>query len=97
MIDELRRLAGIKTEAEDKTAVLNRLKSSEVGYMELKAKGTGFSCGNCRSIARGVECLNPAVKAPVSATHGCCNLFFPAKADDTRSSAEWAASEELWP
>jgi len=53
-----------------------------VGYMEIDADAGGFSCGTCRYVAPGPSedegsCMHIQVRAPVSATHGCCNLFWP--------------------
>lgn len=51
------------------------------GYMELREKAGGFSCGRCQWASQGAAglgfCLNPDVLATVSPTHGCCNLFKP--------------------
>lgn len=53
-----------------------------VGYMEIVADAGGFSCGACRYAAPGPSdeesvCVHIQVRAPVSGTHGCCNLFWP--------------------
>lgn len=53
-----------------------RLLSERIGYMELVEVAKGFACGACVSFEAD-ECQNPAVLAPVSARHGCCNLFWP--------------------
>lgn len=55
---------------------LARLLSPKVGYMELDVDASGFACGNCGYAAPGGNCRNPAVLAPVSTAHGCCNLFW---------------------
>lgn len=58
---------------------LKRLLSESVGYMELDEVAKGFACGACASYEAEEEgCRNPKVKAPVSARHGCCNLYWPA-------------------
>ncbi len=58
---------------------LKRLLSESVGYMELDEAAKGFACGACVSYdTDGEGCGNPKVKAPVSARHGCCNLYWPA-------------------
>lgn len=58
-------------------AQLGRLLSPKVSYMELPEKAGAFSCGACGFRAAGDMCRNPAVLAPVSAQHGCCDLFWP--------------------
>jgi hypothetical protein len=51
------------------------------GYMEQKDLAGAFSCGNCTWANTEEErCENPAVNAPVSGEHGCCNLFGPVDA-----------------
>lgn len=57
---------------------LERLLSERVGYMELVEVAKGFACGACAAFeAEEDACRNEAVQAPVSARHGCCNLFWP--------------------
>lgn len=57
-----------------------------VGYMELSEPAGAFSCGTCTfgtpSDEEGVgTCINELVRAQVSTTNGCCNLFVPAEAE----------------
>ena len=58
-----------------------RLRAPEVNYMELKGDAGGFSCGKCEYAPTGsgdlAQCEHEKVNAPVSAGHGCCNLFSP--------------------
>ncbi len=57
---------------------VERLLSERVGYMELVEVAKGFACGACAAFeAEEGACRNEAVRAPVSAKHGCCNLFWP--------------------
>ncbi len=54
----------------------------QVVYMELKDEAGSFSCGTCISLQPGESegegvCINALVRAKVSATHGCCNLWQP--------------------
>lgn len=62
---------------------VRRLMTPEVGYMELADLAGAFACGNCVWVGAEAHCENPLVKAPVSAKHGCCNLFYPAGTDPT--------------
>lgn len=55
---------------------LGRLLSPKVSYMELDTEAKGFVCGACGYFAEGAMCRNPAVLAPVSEKHGCCNLYW---------------------
>lgn len=63
-------------------AEVNRLLSPKVSYMEIDYVGAtnfgGFSCGTCVFATPQGSCGNRFVLAPVSLTHGCCNLFEPA-------------------
>jgi hypothetical protein len=56
---------------------LGRLLDQKVSYMELPEKAGAFACGACGYAAEGAMCRNPLVLAPVSAKHGCCDLFWP--------------------
>ncbi len=54
----------------------------QVAYMELKDEAGSFSCGTCISLQPGESegegvCINALVRAKVSASHGCCNLWQP--------------------
>lgn len=54
---------------------LGRLLDQKVGYMELAVEAKGFVCGGCAYADEKANCHNEAVRAPVSAKHGCCNFF----------------------
>jgi hypothetical protein len=55
---------------------LRRLRSSHVSYMEIASEAGGFSCGTCRWADPGASrCTHRRVDAPVSPSHGCCNLW----------------------
>ncbi len=59
---------------------LKRLGDPRVNYMEISAVAGGFSCGTCEYL-KPDGCGNRLVLAPVSETHGCCNLFEPDEAE----------------
>jgi len=74
---------------------LARLQAPAVNYMELTVLAGAFSCGNCRFASASPDgggfCLNQTVRAPVSASHGCCNLFVPAHSADQLEPFQWEA------
>jgi len=74
---------------------LARLQAPAVNYMELTVLAGAFSCGNCRFASAdpngGGFCVNAAVRASVSASHGCCNLFFPGHSADALDPSQWEA------
>ena len=57
---------------------LQRLQAPKVNYMEIIGFARGFSCGTCQFArilkGRGL-CTHRDIQAPVSLSHGCCNLF----------------------
>lgn len=71
-----------KTLEKNDKAALKRIAKENVGYMELSAIAKGFACGNCRSPDRESFCQNPKVQAYISLNHGCCNYFYPDRAEE---------------
>ena len=61
----------VESKEEENSDIMERLKSSEVSYMEVKDED--FSCKYCISLKESY-CRNPKVKTKVS-PDGCCNLF----------------------
>ncbi len=75
---------------------LERLQAPEINYMELNEKAGAFSCGKCIFADRKRSyCTNQSVRAFVSATHGCCNLYQPARRGEPLDPDEWAIWEHL--
>lgn len=70
----------------DNNDAINRLKSNDVVYMELKE--SKFMCGFC-VFFKDRFCNNNKIKSIVSGDKGCCNLYSP-KAKDIVESNEWA-------
>lgn len=61
---------------------LKRLSGTYVQYMEVTPVAGAFSCGRCtfvRNTTTSPACVNAEVQAPVSAKHGCCDLYYPAR------------------
>lgn len=78
----------VKSISEVKDAV-QRLKSKEVAYMELKE--STFSCSQCIFFKDGY-CTNKKILAIVS-PKGCCNLYLPAKKDE-KPSEDWQVTKK---
>ena len=68
-----------------------RLKSPEVGYMELKE--SNFTCGECYFIKENGYCANKSIKCNVNITKGCCNLYIPKRKDEVDSS-NWIVNKK---
>ena len=67
----------LKDDASDASIFARKLAA---GYMELGEKAGAFSCGNCKYLREGV-CTQAIVRAPVSASNGCCDYFEPSNGD----------------
>lgn len=63
--------------------IIDRLKSPEVVYMELKV--SQFRCGDCYFIIDNSYCQNKKIKSKVNFYKGCCNLYIPKKRDEVDS------------
>lgn len=63
---------------------IERLKSPDVSYMELKE--SKFRCAECYFIT-GNYCKNNKIKSNVS-YDGCCNLYIPKRRDEV-DSVNW--------
>lgn len=69
---------------------VSRLKAQ--GYMEQNVEAGAFSCGACKFL-EGQYCKNKKIDAKVSATNGCCNLFYPSH-EEPRNESEWAVNKK---
>jgi aspartate oxidase len=72
------------------TDAVERLKSKEVSYMEVQK--SKFLCGFCVFLKNNL-CTHKKINAVVSATNGCCNLYYP-KNEDIVESKDWTINKK---
>jgi hypothetical protein len=82
-------IAKLDKTSDSKAQAIERLKSKEVVYMELKE--SKFKCGFCIFFKDGY-CNNKKIKAIVSGENGCCNLYTP-KNKDVVDFDDWSINK----